>query len=479
MIPPRSPSPPETLPPSRLRAPDDSRPELPEPPPPFAECRAEFPPASSPTGPPIRPIREAAPIEALAPPRLAPPTLPLRFLAPAPPLPFSPASERLVVLDALRGFALLGILFVNIVPWFAGPPFDLRETWTGPRERAVFYWVDVFASGKFFTLFSLLFGIGFAIQFERAESRRADFVPFFVRRLLALFLFGAIHAVYLSPADILMHYAILGVPLLLVRRLPARVLAPAALLLLAFGIRTTGMYARSFYTPFDIAYFQSMEFGREGWIEVFAGTDFVAMTRLRLLLYAYLAHMEMYFSFPEILAMFAAGTALWKADAFRRPRLALWLPIGLAGLAAGLWGNFGFAELRDADDSTMGAAEYLARHATYQAAGGPGFCLLYASIFVGISTTRPGRAALALVAPAGRMALTNYVGQSLICGLIFHGYGLGLYGRVPPSECMAIALGVWLFQLAASALWLRRFRFGPLERVWRVASYGPGRAART
>lgn len=400
-------------------------------------------------------------------------------------LSLAPVEDRVEALDAMRGIALLGILVVNIVPWFSDYSFFLRDRWTSPADVASFYFVDVFASGKFYTTFSLLFGVGFAVQYEHALAKGEDgdgpFTSFFLRRMAALALFGALHATFLSPADILLHYSVFGCALLALRRLPPGWMTCLAVL---SALAIFPLVDRLDELPYVLFGSRLMGYGATTIEELvldgratYLHGSLEEMVRARLLLYGFLTASEISSAFPNVFAMFLLGAALWRIGAFERPErhVTLWGLAWFWGLGFGILGNVAFAEFRERPDlfvpRWISEEDERFAFAFFQLIGGPGFCLFYVSSCVLAFRTRVGRALLRPIAPAGRMALTNYVGQSLACGLIFHGYGLGLYGSVPPSTSMAIALGIWLAQLALSAAWLMVFRWGPLEWIWRCLGY--------
>jgi len=152
-----------------------------------------------------------------------------------------PTEERIAALDTLRGFAIFGILVVNILLF--GTPYDVSDgVWTQPLDLAAVGFMLAFAEGKFYPVFSFLFGLGFMLQMDSAVRRGTDFVPFFIRRMLILFGFGLMHALLLSHFDILAVYALLGLVLLALRNAPNPVLLGLALFSLAlpFGVRLLG-----------------------------------------------------------------------------------------------------------------------------------------------------------------------------------------------------------------------------------------------
>ncbi len=157
-----------------------------------------------------------------------------------------PAHERIDALDVLRGAALLGILTANM-RGFTGPfaaYFDHSLMWTDPVSRAAQGFVDLFVSGKFITLFAFMFGIGFAIQMERAQARGLESIRFYINRLTALLLFGVVHSVFIWWGDILLPYAVMGFGLLLFREKPQATVLRWAITLYVYPTAVAGSNAR-------------------------------------------------------------------------------------------------------------------------------------------------------------------------------------------------------------------------------------------
>jgi len=395
------------------------------------------------------------------------------------------ARERIITLDILRGIALLGVLIANVYLWFNGlfflPPESVEELgWTW-LDSIVFYGIEAFVEGKAITIFSLLFGIGFALQMMRAEEKGVRFTSFFRRRLLVLFLFGAVHAFFLWYGDILMAYSLLGCALLLFRRRSDRTLLVWA------GALAVGV-------PFLLAtipWLQATLLGHAepaaliGWgnydpasLEAFRSgvPALIFSANLAILIEDWTGKWAM-FVLPAYLGIFLIGLYIGRRRifenieahhaAFRLVRtwgLALGAPLAIAGVVLGV------VVPPEAWDTTLWLAI-------------PGTMLfvipmlLLAGGYVATATLlvhdhTAWRRRLSLFAPVGRMALTNYLAQTVLCLPIFYGYGLGLMGRVGPAISLLICFLVFGAQIIWSHWWLARFRYGPLEWLWRVATYG-------
>ncbi|MCE9523054.1 MAG: DUF418 domain-containing protein [Alphaproteobacteria bacterium] len=384
-------------------------------------------------------------------------------------------NERADVLDALRSFALLGIL-ISHVPGFSG------YEWMTQGEQASLdrFGIDAplaaveefLIRGKFFSLFSLLFGIGFAVQLESAMRRGADFSRHFTRRLAILFVIGMTHAL-IWYGDILKDYALIGLLLILTARWSAaasawaaasvliqRALWPWAVFALVSGLAPLKQDANPADDFFALA-------------RAFEGTDAAAMFAANLDLVGLKALQMIYDGKAvSVLGMFLLGAYIGKrrlyrdlgsnATTFRRV-LYLAAPIGILGNVA-LVPLHGMTP--DYPPSTMWAVEQ-----SLFAIAVPAMTLAYASAFA-LAWQHWSGGLLRLLAPAGRMALTTYVSQTLICAGLFYGIGLGRLGTIGLAECFGVAIAIFTLQCVVSAMWLSLFRFGPLEWLWRRATYG-------
>lgn len=373
------------------------------------------------------------------------------------------ASERIAALDVLRGVALLGILIVNITVFQGEPP-------GGDRTAGAAHDIITFAfSDKFYALFSLLFGYGLAIQIQRAG---AEHVARMRRRLLCLALIGALHVVLLFFGDVLVSYALAGAVLLTMRNFSARKAARVAVgmlvsltalyLVLAVGWALFDPNAMDpvVATASDRAAAESAEAAYRG--------SFLDVTGQRLSDFVGFVPLTFGLLFPNYVVLFLAGMAVGASGLLARkdiPARRLW-QVFVVGLAVGLPGAALSTALPISEANPVSVA---ARGVSVLTA--PALTAAYVAGLLLAMRTRPGRRLLDAIAPAGRMALTNYLGQSVACAFVFTGYGLALTGQVGSLETAGIAVAIFAVQVAVSTWWLRRFRFGPAEWVLRSVTY--------
>lgn len=372
--------------------------------------------------------------------------------------PVDPA-QRIEAVDVLRGLALFGVIAINAVFEFRVSIFEqfLPDTGKAPFiDRAL---KDVLAAAvelKAFALFSLLFGAGLAIQFDRLANHPRR-VALLVRRLMVLLLIGAVHLVLVWNGDILVEYAIAGLivlPLLFVPRWLA-LLAATALLLLFVAMPLLPPVVQFPSQPWirdHIA--EAASAYRGGFLDVLAFRirEIPAMFPLHVLI------------FPRTIALFLFGALVWRCGILRRAsdhrRLLFGVAVGGVLIGAALTLAEGYAPFG-----------WRAREAI-ERLGGVILASGYAATVIGLVSVPAGQRMLAWAAPVGRMAFTNYLAQSLILGWIFYGYGLGLFGRSSVATALTIGGVVYAAEAAISAWWLGRYRYGPVEWLWRSLMYG-------
>lgn len=393
------------------------------------------------------------------------------------------ASERIQTVDILRGFALLGILLVNM-PFFNSASFYAAFSGapvaTSGIDRAARWFIQFFAESKFYTMFSFLFGFGFAIQMLRAEQRGEHLGPRYTRRLLVLLVFGIVHSLLLRYGDILKSYALLGFALLLFRtRAPRTLLIWAGGLLLTVLIVIVGFFGLSILANEAFAtapqgndpttlWLQSLD---ERAAQAYGNGSFAQIMQQRLIDNAFTLF-SFIFSVPSILAMFLLGLYAGRQGIFHDVaahttllrRVMVWgLILGALLNGAYVWGTA----------SAPGQASVRSLVAAVgQTLGGPVLSLGYVAAITLLVQRANWRRRLAPIASVGRMALSNYLLQSVVCTTLFYSYGFGLFGQVGPAAGVLLSCAIYALQIPLSVWWMRRFRFGPAEWLWRSLTYG-------
>ena len=392
----------------------------------------------------------------------------------------SPVGQRLEHLDILRGFALLGILLVNF-EWFTRPIQAMVlgiDAGTTGIDAATDWLIRALAEGKFYPLFSMLFGAGFALMLERAESRHAPFWGLYLRRLLILLAFGGAHMLLVWAGDILLVYSLTAfVMVLLFRRTPTQRLWKWALVFILvptvlMGLGTLAIWSTQGNPELHaqiLSEFEQDAAELEQRVTAAAEThasgswrDNVAqrVNDARFTLGNFL------FWVPPVLGYFLIGRWLIATGRlvhpqqhqlfFRRWRsrgLILGLPLALLGATLLHGANWSIPSPSVALGVTA---------ATFGA-------LLLSLAYLSLVTL--GSRHLRWLAPAGQMALTNYLCQSLFWTWTFYGHGLGLWDQIARVWHPFLVFGFFAVQVLFSHWWLARFRFGPAEWLWRSLTY--------
>lgn len=382
-------------------------------------------------------------------------------------------SERISSLDVLRGFALWGILWVNIQDYVHPPQ--------GRIDKGLWLLMDFFARGNFYPLFSFLFGMGFAIQLRRADAKGGSFVAFFIRRMAALFLIGAALNVLLENRDILMRYAVFGVPLLFFRRVPQKWLPAAALAcILAAAVAPDVQHAWRQSRPDDLADAPTVDEAEQERAvarraearRLAADGDYAGLVAHR---WTHLTERvpPAFIRFTELnlLGIFLLGLYAVRRRLLEDP------PAGFLGrafgwcLAVGVAGGILETEKGRFFPGFLPLSETLPVRGLI-AVGAVALSLSYAAAIVGLLRTPLGKRYGILLGPFGRMALTNYILESVFLTTIAYGYGLGQIGKLGQLAALVLSLVFVVIQVPVSTWWLKRFRFGPAEWLWRSMTYG-------
>lgn len=402
--------------------------------------------------------------------------------APTPATPTEPdgVGERIGSLDVLRGVAVLGILVMNIQSFAMPDPTYFNPTIHGDLtgvNLAVWLGSHLFADLKFMAIFSMLFGAGVVLLTERVARRGGRPARLHLKRMAGLLLFGIVHAYLLWTGDILVWYAMTGVLILPFRKLRPATLIACGLILLLLG---TALYA---FFQWSLPYWPPE--AREGTLTYWEPPPELVEHRLEVYRSGWLEQMSL--RVPDSIMLHTFVYLIWgvwrigglmllgmvlmklgvfsatRSSAFYRWLLVTALPIGLA-----LTG--------------WGAAQHFAHgwSAEYSMYGGTLFnywgslatALAWVAVVMLICQSRPGGWIVRRMVPVGRMAFTCYILQTVICTTIFFGHGFGLYGMVPRWAQLLIVLAVWVVLIWASSAWLARFRYGPLEWLWRRMTYG-------
>lgn len=402
----------------------------------------------------------------------------------------APAPERVITLDGIRGVAVMGILLMNAAAF--AMPFAAYEN---PANYGALAWPDrlmwaiqfITVDGKMRAIFSALFGASLLLITERSEAAGIQPARIHYGRMASLLLIGLAHACLIWEGDILVLYALVGAIAFRLRRLELEQMLVLAGLLLSFQFATLGLHYQALGALADAAASPGADPAVIGsWRNVL---DTIGRPSPHALAVDVMLHhgpwralvvdriarepgaiwAQLLFNGPETLGLMLLGmaglrtglfTGGWRRSACRR---LVWIAYGiglpiLAGIAALLIAR-GFPPLLTA------ALSDLALPLRWLVAAG--HVALLTLWFGGVHTRTKLR-----IAAAGRVALTNYIGTSLIMTGLFDGWGIGLYGTLPRWALLPVTIGIWLVMLLWSKLWLDHFAYGPLEWLWRLIARG-------
>jgi uncharacterized protein len=444
------------------------------------------------------------------------------------------SGARIAWLDAVRGFALLGILWANVRQMFL--PFDAGgfAVALGGDERLA--WLDwqafhALIDLKFLTLFSLLFGVSFALQCERLEARDHGFAALYVRRVFILAFFGVAHGVLLYSAEVLFAYAVAGLLLLAMRRWPADRLLRGGLALLgvtlvwgyqigslgSVSIVITLVSAALLGALTFVLWRRSPMLALTGWAAVLLATaglltlrfadsnpedalaseyaqaqlqlaavsgepvasvpkewqvrqtgDFAALVGLHIEQYGELLFYLVILLLWRTLALFMIGAGLYRSGLITRSSSAEWSRVARIALAIGLPLTLFATWLQGRE--LQGLIDWRWPEFLHALSALPLAAGLAGMVFV-LRQRASQRWLWVRVEAAGRTALTNYIGQSLVIAALAEPWGFGLYGHLNGVQMTAVAIVVYALLAEASCRWLKHFRLGPLEWLWRCGTY--------
>lgn len=397
------------------------------------------------------------------------------------------AGEREIFMDVLRGFAVLGIFIANLGSGFTW--YNEANHFTGPLllpalDHKVQYLHQMLIEGKFYSIFSLLFGWGIALQLKRGIARGVDAVPTIKRRLAFMLLLGAVHLM-IWPGDIVFFYALLGFLLLPFRKFSDKTLliTGSILILLPVVLYAAKMKWQWLNTPAGILYqtgenidhflnhIKSEEdykylLHHGNWWDIFKGHLAGFFYR-----YGYLSFVS---RIPKVLGMFLMGYVVGRSDFYRNILQYKKLLYGIItiGIVVGLPANYFLARYMSWHDADYFNLKINGLYQTFAyALGVVPLAMTYTAIFMLSFQTAAGKKLLSVFAPVGKMAFSNYILQSLIGNFVFLGAGLGYLEQVGPFYFTLFGIAVFTVQIILSTLWLNYFNYGPLEWLWRSATY--------
>lgn len=388
------------------------------------------------------------------------------------------SSQRVHTIDALRGIALFGILAVNIqsAVWSLGGPtlgqFDEASTFL---DRAAVLFTSFFLEYKFYPIFCFCFGYGFAVQARNWIARGNNPKTLFARRLSAMLVFGIFHGIFLWFGEILTRYAITGFilrhyisqgPRALIKAIKFWSIATAIATFILAALISVGTSSLEDLISMNTTTMNEVAAAKI----IYTTGSYIEVTRQRATDFAAITS-SFIFLIPQVMVLFLMGALtaqmgwLQPSEGSLEKRRGFLMKIFAVCLIAGLPINIAFTmkgwSMTNAFTLDTTFLEMFISTLT------PIFAIAYIAGLALISDTPFGKKFIAFFAPAGKLALTNYVFQSVAMTFLLYGYGLGWGARLRQGELLVLAIAIYLFQLAASHWYMRIYRQGPLEWLWR------------
>ena len=396
------------------------------------------------------------------------------------------AAEREIFMDVLRGFAILGIFIANLngFSWY-----NEGAKLTGPYllpdlDHKMSFLHHMLIEGKFYSIFSLLFGWGIALQIKKGVDNGINAMPTVKRRLLFMLLLGFLHLLIWN-GDIVFFYALLSFILLPLRKFSNKTLliTGAVLILSPILLYWLKMTWPVLNTPAQLSIqtgiklegallgikseeeFMNMMHNGNWWDQLRGNIGGIFFR------YQYLFFVS---RIPKVLGVFLIGYVLGRSDFYKNigqhKKLVFWIIV--LGLLIGLPANYMLANYMS---NNMGEYWQLKTKGLYQtiayALGVVPLSLAYVGLFMLSFQSNAGKKILSVLAPVGKMAFSNYIMHSFIGNFVFLGAGLNYMGKVGPVYLTLFGIAVFIVQIILSTIWLKYFNYGPVEWLWRSATY--------
>lgn len=375
------------------------------------------------------------------------------------------AKKRIVEMDVLRGFALFGVLLVNLTMMSGAIE---KTSLDSGVARLILY----FGEGKFYTIFSFLFGLGFYFFMHKSDTLGStQHEKRFIRRLFALLFFGLLHFLFIWSGDILHTYAVVGFLLLRKYQRTNGSLKKNIVILLVISSLIMGLIIGLAYDSdlkdeiYDVQVLKEKN-------EMMENGSFVEAFTYRLREQLPYVPYGLLYTTPKILALFYIGYSLGKMSVFQNlnnHRKSILKLLKISGVLFFL----SILLMIFMENRMAGSYQWIEGFIygiLYEWASLAGSCFYICGLLHLMKNYIPK-----LVMPLrylGQMALTGYLSQTIIWSFLLHGYGLGLYGKIPMSIIPVLALLFFMAQVVMSKLWLKKYKFGPMEKLWRTLTYG-------
>ncbi|CAH0249017.1 hypothetical protein SRABI134_03160 [Peribacillus sp. Bi134] len=375
-------------------------------------------------------------------------------------------SKRIESIDILRGLAILGIFLVNM-PSFHSPLLyiDGAERWAGGWDRILYVFSDIVAQASFYPLFAFLFGFGAIILAVRSEEKGTSFPLLYMKRLSFLLILGCIHAFFIWHGDILINYAVFGFAFLFFYKMRGRnlILLGSVCYVLPFAILSSFLIM-SIFEGDSMAITTDSEMMKQSLEAYQSGTFTEIMSQRALDWYMVNNPFNAIILFLSIFPFFLMGAGVAKQGFLQNPTQykRQLKTISIVSLLLGMSIKF-LPYVTVYHFGTIFVQDYL---------GGPLLTVFYITAIALLAERAGASRLLQPFSYIGRMSMSNYLFQSMVCTAIFYSYGLGLYGSVSYTTGFVFLIALFCLQILLSLLWMGLFYYGPVEYIWHFFTYG-------
>ena len=382
-------------------------------------------------------------------------------------------NERIEQIDILRGFALFGVLLVNIFGYNSSF-FDFNSfynTFSDSFNSTIFNFIVNYGADKFIGLFSFLFGVSFSIMYLKYQIDEKRFFSLFFHRLLILMMFGIIHIVFFWAGDILFSYSLAGIILLFSRKLPSKILLFISIFMYFFPIVYIALSAAFPFIPDALSSTSNITMPQV--IDIYSNGTYSEIFKLRLSEYFAFRYINLIYYAPKIISLFIFGFLFFKHRFIQKINLSKGkyfvasVVLILIGVVLNTYTLNIVNGIANAETNPYYTTFYMGVFEITNVFLILGYILI---ILVG-SQVSIFYYILKPLKYVGRMSLTSYLTYSVVFTTIMYSYGFGKFGSFVPWQLVIIAIVYFVIQIVICKIWLQHFRFGPLEWIWRKLTY--------
>ena len=388
---------------------------------------------------------------------------------------FSPTNpnERIEQIDILRGFALFGVLLVNALGYNSSF-FDFGgfySAFTDPLNSSVYHFITNYGADKFIGLFSFLFGVSFSIMYLKNKNSEAQFASFYLRRLFILMIFGIIHIVFFWAGDILFTYSLVGIILLLSRKLSSKLLLFISVFMYFFPIMYIALRVSYPFLPDALS--STSDITMPEVLNVYSNGTYLEILKLRLNEYFSFRYINLIYYVPKIISLFLFGYLFYKHKFFEKINasknnyLIVSIILLLLGIVLNTYTPVIANSIVDMNTNPYSTTIYMLIFEITNVV----LILSYILMILTLTKIKFFSYILNPLKYIGRMSLTNYLIYSIIFTTIMYSYGFGKFGSFEPWQLLIFSVLFFVIQIVLCKTWLQHFRFGPFEWLWRKFTY--------